>query len=142
MEFKFGKELIKVLYKIRDAISGNNQDSVSNATLFDAIKVLFNKGYDENLMPVAVIYDDFIEQYVEESGFLLLKETPIDTKLENEKYTFLYDKSIELTYGIEGLLAAFSSDIDRPYRSTLIGSIEHTIEINGTTYYYYRYSGD
>lgn len=158
MDFKFGKELIRALYEIRNAISGNGKGAASNATLFDGIKMLYDKDYDESFMPVAIINMDFIFQETEESGFLLLKETPIDTVLEEDFYILLYDKSAKLNASInkstnavktgpapvvpEGTAQFLSyfvkDDHNSPFKLFICLPYEHTIEINGTTYYYYN----
>lgn len=158
------KELIRALYKIRDAISGNSKDTVSNATLFDGIKMLFDKDVDESFMPVAMVNMDFMLGQTEESGFILLKETPIDTTLEKDAYVLLYDKGTELNASVtkstnavkagpggepyqppvvpEGSAQFLSyfvkDDPDSFFKVFIYAPYEHTIEINGTTYYYYN----
>lgn len=93
-KFKFIKELIKVLYEIRNAIKGNNEggdiNKITSFAINDAPVGVISSFDFSNIDDVFIPIDEFVENlqdYLNQTASDELEEEPT-----YKVYTFVYDK--------------------------------------------------
>ena len=135
MEFKFGQELIKALYKIRDAIKGENGEETRELTYADLAKAWVKEGP----APVGLFGSD-------ETEIIFFKDYPANMDLKDIIFpagigTFLYDEHYLDATGLQYAPTAISvnneDDDNNGIVITYFGYHEYTIDVEGKTYYYY-----
>ena len=126
-KFKFMKELIKVLYEIRNAIKSKegNEGGGNNLTWYDFLSARTNDvplfaGYEENIVNLKELS--------------VLENLPVNS---NDGGYFFYEKEYDLSYFLE--LISYSQDAIKTKLSLNGGGFNKkaTQEIDGKTYYYY-----
>lgn len=132
-KFKFMKELIKVLYEIRNAIKSKegNEGGGNNLTWYDFLSARTND------VPLFAGYEGNIVNLKEVS---VLENLPVDS---NHGGYFFYEKEYDLSYFLE--LISYSQDAINSQNAIKIKlslnggefNKKATQEIDGKTYYYY-----